>query len=89
MHLWTDALREDTKTLTPNANWACHLQMIGSGSEEDNHLYLKYYADEDERRHWHSQFPKDVLPAHEDLPYDRDRLLPKRDYGEAPDGEPN
>jgi hypothetical protein len=80
-YLWTDSLREETKALPLAANSACHIQMLGSGSEEDNVLYLKYYADDAERRHWHEDFPSDPIPAHEDPPYVRDRILPKPDYG--------
>jgi hypothetical protein len=32
---------------------------------------------------------RDPIPPHEDPPYDRDRLLPKMDYGEPTGGEPN
>jgi hypothetical protein len=79
-HLWIDSLREETKALPPAANSAYHIQILGSGSEEDNELYLKYYAGDAERRHWHKDFPGDPIPAHEDPPYDRDRLMPKPDY---------
>src|SRR5215472_1416913 len=41
-HLWTDTLREETKALPLSANSAWRIQMLGSGSEEDNLLYLKY-----------------------------------------------
>jgi hypothetical protein len=88
-HLWTDSLREETKALPLAANAACHIQLLSGGSDEDNLLYLKYYADDDFRRHWHQDFPKDPIPRHEDLPYDRDRLLPKPDYGLPTDQEPN
>ena len=88
-HLWTDSLREETKVLTPDENSAWHIQLLGSGSEEDNRLYLKYYADDAWRRCWHKDFPKDPIPAHEDPPYDRDRLLPKPDYNPPLDREPN
>jgi hypothetical protein len=77
-HLWTDSLREDTKVVPPNTDSAWHLPVLGD-SEEDMLLYLKYYADDDERQHWHAQFPEDLIPEHEDLPYDRDHLLPKRE----------
>jgi hypothetical protein len=88
-HLWTDSLREETKALPLAAGSAHHIQLLGSCSEEDMHLYLKYYADEDFRRQWHKDWPKDPIPMHEDPPYDRDRLLPKPDY-DAPTGqEPN
>lgn len=88
-HLWTDSLREETKALALAANSAYHIQLLGSYSEEDMVLYLKYYADEDWRRQWHKDWPNDPIPAHEDPPYDRDRLLPKPDYGSTADGEPN
>ena len=71
------------------ANSAWHIQLLSSGSDEDNYLYLKYYADDDWRRQWHKDFPSDPIPEHEELPYDRDRLLPKADYGEPTGGEPN
>ena len=49
----------------------------GSGSDEDNELYLKYYADEDYRQRWHKDWPNDVIPPHVDPPYNRDSKLPK------------
>ena len=88
-HLWTDSLREETKALSPDSDSAWHIQMLGSGSDEDNQLYLKYYADDAWRQQWHEDFPKDPIPAHEDPPYGRDRLLPKPDYGAPVSEEPN
>ena len=88
-HLWTDSLREETKALPMAANAACHIQLLSSGSEEDNLLYLKYYADDRSRKHWHEDFPDDLIPEHEEPPYDRDRLLPKADYGPPTSREPN
>src|ERR1051326_1833432 len=88
-HLWTDSLREETKAMPIVAGSAWHIEMLGSYSEEDMQLFLKYYADEDWRRQWHKDWPKGPIPPHEDPPYDRDRLLPKPDYGPEPDGEPN
>jgi len=87
--LWTDCLREETKAFPLLAGSACHIQMLGSGSEEDNRLYLKYYADDDWRQRWQESFPSDLLPRHEDPPYDRDRLLPKPDDPSFGGGEPN
>ena len=88
-HLWTDSLREETKTLPLTANSAYHIQLLSSGSDEDNLLYLKYYADDAWRRHWQKEFPKDPIPRHEDPPYNRDRVLPKPDYGPPTVREPN
>jgi hypothetical protein len=88
-HLWTDSLREETKVLPPAANSAWHIQILGGCSEDDNRLYLKYYADDDWRRQWHEDFPDDPIAAHEDPPYDRDRLMPKPDYYPLVSREPN
>jgi len=88
-YLWTDSLREETKALPLDANSAYHIQVLGSCSEEDMVLYLKYYADDDFRRQWQKDWPKDPIPRHEDPRYDRDRLLPKPDYGPNIDGAPN
>jgi hypothetical protein len=88
-HLWNDSLREETKALSLVSNGAWHIQLLGSGSEEDNQLYMKYYADEDYRRQWHKDFPKDPIPPRQDPPYDRDRLLPRHNYDEPTGGEPN
>ena len=88
-HLCTDSLREDTRALPLAANSAYHIQLLSGGSEEDNFLYLKYYADDTFRRHWHKDFPSDPIPTHEDPPYDRDRVLPKPDYGPTTGPKPN
>jgi len=88
-HLWTESLREETKALPLTPYSACHIQMLGSGSEEHNLLYLKYYADEASRRHWHEEFPREPIPTHEDPPFDRDRFLPKPNYDPSVGQEPN
>ncbi len=88
-HLWTDSLREETKAMPLVAGSAWHMELLGIYSEEDMRLFLKYYADDDFRRQWHKDWPNDPIPAHEDPPYDRDRLLPKPDYSQPTDGEPN
>jgi hypothetical protein len=75
--LWRDALREPGVLLPDHLDYAVHIDLISSGSEEDILLRLKYYADEEERQQWREDFPEDLIPDHEDLPYDRDRLLPQ------------
>ncbi len=88
-HLWTDTLREETKAMPLAANSAYHIELLGGWSEEDTQLYLKYYADDDWLRQWHKDWPNDPIPTHEDPPYDRDRVLPKPDYGPPTGLEPN
>jgi len=81
--LWHDVLRESCKDMPRDESAAWHLDLLGSGSEEDIHLHLKYYADEEYRRRWLASFPDDPMPEHEDPPYDRDRRLPQP-TGNAP-----
>jgi len=76
--LWSEALREHVKDMPPHPDAAHHIDLIGSGSEEDIHLNLKFYAGEEERLHWVTMFPEDKLPAREDPPYDRDRICRRR-----------
>lgn len=75
--LWHDILREPTMLQPEDQDFACHIDLIGSGGEEDTSLYLKYFAGPGERRHWAIQFPEDKIPDHVDPPHDRDRHLPK------------
>jgi hypothetical protein len=58
---------------------------VSSGSDEDNDVYLKFFADEDYRQRWAEQFPDHPIPPHVDPPYDRDRLLPECVYGPPPE----
>lgn len=74
--LWNDLLREPTSVLPSNPNFACHIDILGGWSEEDTYIYLKHYADDEERRRWAKEWPEDTVPAHEDPQYDRDRHLP-------------
>jgi hypothetical protein len=83
--LWSDELREETKDIVLDQDSACHYQLLSGGSDEDNQLYLKYFADEKWREWWHKDYPDDPMPDHEDPPYDRDRLLPQPTYGPPSD----
>jgi hypothetical protein len=75
-----EALKEET-ILTDDPNSAWHLSPIGSGSEEENEIYLRYYADEEERRR--SAEDGVTVPPKEPLPFDRDRLLPQQQFESA------
>lgn len=76
--LWSDVLLEETVIQSPSVTMTCHIDLIGSGSEGDNNIYLKYYADEDDRILWVQDFPEELLPSREELPFDRDRQLPTK-----------
>ena len=78
--LWTDTLQEESPVIPLDENSACHLDLTGSGSEEDTRIYLKYYADEETREQWRTDFPHVAIPEHEDPPVDRDRFLPDAGY---------
>lgn len=77
INLYIDILHEDTQILPPSPYSAFHIDLVGTGSEEDIQIYLKYYADHDSRKQWQIDFPNEPVPDHEYLPYDRDRLLPQ------------
>jgi len=78
--LWREELREPAVLMPEDTSFGYHIDMVGSGSEEHIHLYLKHYADERTRQSWKEDWPKDEIPEHEDPPYDRDRRLPKREF---------
>jgi hypothetical protein len=48
-YLYNDGLREEAVLFPENPGYAYMIDLTGSGSEEDNHVYLKYYADEKQR----------------------------------------
>jgi hypothetical protein len=73
--LWTDGLREETPEPQLGGTW--HMSPIGSCTDEDTAIFLKYYASEKERRRWQEEFVTDPLPPHCPLPYGRDRNLPR------------
>lgn len=80
--LWHEVLREENPDMPINEDSACHIDLVGSGSEEDTELYLRYYADEEDRQCWAKDWPNDAMPEQETPPYDRDRYLPARDQAE-------
>ena len=80
-YLYHDALREETVLFPENPSYAYMIDLTGSGGEDDNATYLKYYADEEYRRQWAHDWPDDPVPEHEDPPFDRDRFLPQSPVG--------
>lgn len=78
--LWSDVLHEEVKAMVFDEYSAWHIDLIGSGSDEDIHLWMKHYADEETRLQWMRDWPDYEMPEHEDPPYDRDRLLPGAGY---------
>ena len=80
-YLYHDGLREEAVLFPENPSYAYMIDLTGSGSEEDNQTFLKYYADEPYRQQWASDWPADNIPEHEDAPFDRDRFLPQSPIG--------
>ncbi len=80
-HLYEDSLWEEAVLFPENPSYVYMLDLIGSGSDEDNQIYLKYYADVDHRNQWATDWPDDPMPEHEDPPFDRDRHLPQSPIG--------
>ena len=80
-YLYDDGLREEAVLFPENPSYAYMLDLTGSGSDEDNQIYLKYYADEEHRKQWAVDWPDDLIPEHEDPPFDRDRFLPQSPIG--------
>ena len=80
-YLYHEALREETVLFPENPSYAYMIDLTGSGSEDDNQTYLKYYADEEYRRQWAHDWPNDPIPEHEEPPFDRDRFLPQSPVG--------
>ena len=80
-YLYNDGLREEAVLFPENPSYAYMIDLTGSGSEEDNQVYLKFYADDEHRIQWALDWPDDIIPDHEDPPFDRDRHLPQSPIG--------
>lgn len=80
-YLYNDGLREEAVLFPENPSYAYMIDLTGSGSDEDNQIYLRYYADEEHRRQWALDWPDDPVPEHEESPLDRDRFLPQSPLG--------
>ena len=78
--LVTDVLLEDTVAVPPGCGTRCHVDILGSCSEEDIRTNLKFYSSEQERQYWLKDFPDFDMPEHVDPPFDRDQHLPTNTY---------
>jgi hypothetical protein len=76
-HLWSIALRQPVTIVPDDFAFAYHIDIIGSGSEEDTQLYLKHYADDLDRQSWAADFPDLAMPDAVPAPFSRDDRLPQ------------
>lgn len=81
VYLYADGLREDAVLFPENPSYAYTIDLTGSGSDEDNQIYLRYFADAEHRNQWKADWPDDPMPDHEDPAFDRDRHLPQSQFG--------
>jgi hypothetical protein len=73
--LWQDTLLQDHPIVSHEFPMTAHIDLLGGWSDEDQEIYLKYYADDEERAQIASQ-TNAAIPEHEDPPFRRDHLLP-------------
>lgn len=76
-YLYNEGLREEAVLFPENPSYAYIIDLTGSGSEEDNQNYLRYFADDQHRQQWALDWPDDVIPEKEKPPFDRDSKLPR------------
>lgn len=80
LYAWLHAhwLPKLTYNLPAECEWNTNVDIIGTGSEEDNRIWLQFYADDMLRAQWKQDFPEDVVPDHAPAPFDRERWLPRQ-----------
>src|SRR3954469_2026764 len=78
--LWREELREPAVLMPEDTSFGYHIDMVGSGSQEPSHLYLKHSADDRTRQSRKEHRPGDEIPEQEHPPYDRRRRLPQRKF---------
>ena len=76
--LWEKWLAEPTADipLSAETNTNMIISEFDAAGMSQEEIWLRYYADETDRKLWHSTDPDFVFPPQEDPPYDRDRFLP-------------
>lgn len=75
--LWTCGLRDEALLPGKSRTSGWFHDFIGSGSEKDIQLSLRYYDTEAERADHARQWPEDPMPPKEKPPFNRDWRVPK------------
>lgn len=79
LHHWLHKnwLDEATADLPPEAALDTRISPVCEcGEEEGTLIWIRYYADEEERRLLAKKYAAEAIPPHEDPQHDRDRFLP-------------
>jgi hypothetical protein len=78
--IWRHALRDEAilPGRTPRAAWV-H-DFVGSGSEDDHQLWLRFYASDEQRQRDAERYPDQLLPPRETPTCRRDWRLPKSPF---------
>lgn len=75
--LYEIARHEGMRVYPDDPESAMTIGFVGGGSDQELDAYLRYYADDDERKWWREQYPAMWMPMREPLPYPRD-WIPER-----------
>lgn len=75
--LWTRGVRDESMLPGKSKTGGWFHDCIGSGSEEDIQISLRYYATDAERTEHARQWPDDPMPPKVKPPFNRDWRLPK------------
>jgi hypothetical protein len=81
--LCTPEMQELSTQAVPD-NGSVHFDILGGYSDRDIELFLRFYADDDERERWQKEWPEDRIPPKETPPCQRDSTLPKPDFPNLP-----
>jgi hypothetical protein len=75
--LWQHGLREPACLLPRNPRGGWFHDFLGSWSDEDTQLWLRYYASDKDRAEHAAEWPKAEIPPKEKPAFNRDWRLPK------------
>jgi hypothetical protein len=76
-------LGEDTMVFPDIPNATTHWSPIGSCTDEDMQVYLRYYADDQRRLEWAKEYPEDPMPSSELPPHFRSWMPQRRVMGQC------
>jgi hypothetical protein len=83
LYAWLTDSEQLSAHIAPIPGNILHFDVIGSGSDQDNRLYLTYYASDEERAEWKAQFPDEELPPRKRPSYSRDVPKPSGQVGKV------